>query len=40
MYAKTVISLFTLIQSIVIYSKMSVADVMLFTQDTPQQESW
>jgi hypothetical protein len=40
MYVKTVISLFILIQSIPMPSKMSVADVMLFTIITPQQESW
>jgi hypothetical protein len=38
MYAKTVISLFTPMQSILMTSKMSVVDVMLFTQDTLQQE--
>jgi hypothetical protein len=40
MFAKTVISLFILIQSIPMPSKMSVVDVMLFRQDTLQQESW
>jgi hypothetical protein len=40
MFAKTVIGLFTLKQSMVIYSKMSVVDVMLFMLITPQQESW
>jgi hypothetical protein len=40
MFAKIVISLFTLIQSMAMTSKMSVVDVMLFTQDTLQQESW
>jgi hypothetical protein len=40
MFAKTVISLFTLKQSMVIYSRMSVVDVMLFMPITPQQESW
>jgi hypothetical protein len=40
MFAKTVISLFTPIQSMAIYSKMSVVDVMLFMLITPQQESW
>jgi hypothetical protein len=40
MYVKTVISLFTLKQSMDTYSKMSVVDVMLFMLDTPQQESW
>jgi hypothetical protein len=38
MFAKIVIGLFTLIQSMAMTSRMSVADVMLFTQDTPQQE--
>jgi len=40
MYAKTVISLFILIQSTAMTSKMSVVDVMLFTLDTPQQERY
>jgi hypothetical protein len=40
MYVKTVTSSFTLKQSMVIYSKMSVVDVMLFMLITPQQESW
>jgi hypothetical protein len=40
MFAKTVISLFILIQSMAMTLRMSVADVMLFTQDTLQQESW
>jgi hypothetical protein len=40
MYAKTVISLFTLKQSMDTCSRMSVVDVMLFMLDTPQQESW
>jgi hypothetical protein len=40
MYAKTVESLFTQIQCMVIYSRMSVVDAMLFMPITPQQESW
>jgi hypothetical protein len=39
-FAKIVISLFTPMQSIPMTSKMSVVDVMLFRQDTLQQESW
>jgi hypothetical protein len=40
MYVQTVIGLFILIQSIPMPSKMSVADVMLFTIITPQQERY
>jgi hypothetical protein len=40
MFVKTVVSLFIPIQSIPMPSKMSVADVMLFRQDTPQQERY
>jgi len=40
MFAKIVISLFILIQSMAMASKMSVPDVMLFTIITPQQERY
>ena len=40
MFVKTATGLFTPKQSMAIYSKMSVADVMLFTVITRQERSW